>query len=228
MRRRTYIIALMALGLTFLLTQNRQNLPLFYYQAMIVFPLLALAITFGLQFLCSLAVRVLSLSKNARRAIPIILIALSLGLGARNLPAVLSGNLPTRIAPWVISSPTDYDEAAKWINVHTNPSDLVIVHWNLGWLLKCRTADVISACAWAGFAAGDFFPTPPLHERFRWDANIQSAKYFVITDLDQRWALAQGESLLNVRNAGVDHWPLIYSCGTTQVLQNPSWKPTVK
>jgi len=224
LRRRTYTIALMALGLTFLLTQNRQNLPLFYYQAMIVFPLLALAITFGLQFLSSTVGRKLSLPKTARRAIPLGLISFSLALGARNLPAVLSGNIPTRVAPWVISSPTDYDEAAKWINAHTNPDDLVIVYWNLGWLLKCKTADVLTACAWAARPAGDYFPTPPSHDRFRWDSGIRSAKYFVLTDLDQRWALAQGEAMSNLRNSGVESWPLVYSYGTTQVLENPNWK----
>jgi hypothetical protein len=221
LRRRTYMIAFLALGLTFLLTQNRQNLPLFYYQAMIVFPLLALAIIFGLQFLSSLAVRVLSLSKNARRAIPIIFIALSLGLGAKNLPGVLSGNLPTRVAPWVISSPTDYDEAAKWINAHTNPDDLVIAYWTLGWLLKCHTSDVLSACAWSGMPAGDSYETPPSKSRFRWNSDICSAKYFALTDLDVQWALAQGKAMKNVEEAGVTNWPTVYSCGTTRVLLNP-------
>jgi hypothetical protein len=224
LRRRTYIIAFMALGLTFLLTQNRQNLPLFYYQAMIVFPLLALAIIFGLQFLSSLTVRKFSLPINARRVIPLVLIALSLALGARNIPAVLSGNLPTRVAPWVISSPTDYDETAKWINAHTDADDLVISYWTLGWQLKCHTADVLTACAWASRPAGDYFPTPPSHDRFRWDSGIGSAKYFVLTDLDQAWALAQGDALANVRDSGVDNWPLVYSCGTTRVLENPKWK----
>lgn len=224
LRKRTYIVGFMAFGLTFLLTQNRQNLPLFYYQAMIVFPLLALAIALGLQFLSSIAVRKFSLPKTARRAIPLALIGMSLLLGARNLPAVLSGNLQTRVTPWVISSPTDYDEAAKWINAHTNPNDLVIAHWNLGWLLKCHTADVLTACAWAGRPAGDYFPTPPSRDRFRWDAGVGSAKYFVLTDLDQRWALAQGEALANLRASGVESWPLVYSCGTTRILENPCWK----
>lgn len=224
MRRRTYMIAFMAMGLTFLLTQNRQNLPIFYYQAMIVFPLLALALTFGLQFLSSYIARILSLSKSARRAIPLVLLAVSLGIGVRNLPAVLSGNLPTRVAPWVISSTSDYDEVAKWINAHTAPDDLVITYWTLGWQLKCYTADVITACAWAGRPAGDYFPTPPSHDRFRWDSGIISAKYFVLTDLDQRWALAQGEAMANLQASGVASWPLVYSCGTSQVLENPNWK----
>ena len=224
LRRRTYMVAVMALGLTFLLTQNRQNLPLFYYQAMIVFPLLALAITFGLQFLTTVLIRKLSLPKSARRVVPLVLIAVSLILGARNLPSVLSGNLSTRVTPWVISSPADYDEVAKWVNAHTDAEDLVITYWTLGWLLKCHTADVLTACAWAGRSAGDYFPTPPSHDRFRWDSGIGSAKYLVLTDLDQHWALAQGDAMANLRDSGVESWPLVYSCGTTQVLENPNWK----
>lgn len=221
LRKRTYMVGFMALGLTFLLTQNRQNLPLFYYQAMIVFPLLALAITFGLQFLSALIVRVCSLPRLARRTIPLVLITLALALGATNLPAVLSGNVTTRITPWVISSPGNYDEAAKWLNERTTPDDLVITYWTLGWLLKCRTADVLTACAWSGRPAGDYFPTPPSRERFRWNADIQSAKYFVLTDLDFRWALAQGEAMKAVEQAGVPGWPVVFSCGTTQVFENP-------
>ena len=221
LRRRTYMVAFIAMGLAFLLTQNRQNLPLFYYQAMIFFPLLALAITFGMQFLSALAVGILGLPKAVRRGIPLFLIAAALALGAQNLRAVWSGNLPTRVAPWVISSPADYQESAKWLNAHTEPQDLVIAYWTLGWLLHCRTADVLTACAWSGRPAGDYFPTPPSRDRFRWDADIRAAKYFVLTDLDVRWALAQGEALKNVEAAGVNGWPVVFSCGTTRVFENP-------
>jgi hypothetical protein len=221
LRRRTYVIAIFAFLLTFLLTQNRQNLPLFYYQAMIVFPTLVAGITFGLHFLVS---RILVISKSfysARRLLPALLLLAALLNCLTSLPAVFSGNIITRVSPWVVSSTKDYDIAAEWINSHTTPDDLVIVYWTLGWQLHCRTADVLTATAWSGLPAGDYYPTPPEHARFRWDADFAKAKYFVLSDLDQRWALAQGQALDAVRQAGIAKWPVIYTCGSTSVFENP-------
>ena len=45
--RRTYPLGILSLGFVVLLTRNRQNLPLFYYQAMAVLPLLAAASAVG-------------------------------------------------------------------------------------------------------------------------------------------------------------------------------------
>jgi hypothetical protein len=93
-------------------------------------------------------------------------------------------------------------------------------------LLKCHTADILTAAAWAGAAAGDYYPTPPSHDRFRWEAEIKKAKYFVLTDLDLRWALGQGDAMKVVEGAGVPNWPIVYTCGTTKVLANPQQAPT--
>lgn len=223
LRKRTYAVAVISLGLTFLLTQNRQNLPLFYYQAMIVFPVLVAGITFGLHFLCSRAVTLSPRFRSARRLLPGLLLVAALLNGMASLPAVLAGKIVTRVTPWVVSSTQDYDKAAAWLNAHTTPDDLVIVYWTLGWQLHCQTADVLTATAWSGLPAGDYYPTPPSHDRFRREADFAKAKYFVLSDLDQRWALAQGRAMEAVRAAGIEKWPVVYTCGSTTVLENPKF-----
>ena len=221
LRRRTYVIPIMVLTLVFLLTQNRRNLPLFYYQAMTVLPILAVGTTFGSRFLVCKLAKIVPAKVLRKRLIETILVILLIVNGAWKLPAVLSGNIITRADPWAVSSSDDYDTTAAWINNHTKPDDLVITYWTLGWLLKCHNADVLAATAWSGGTAGDYYPTPISHERFRWDADISKAKYFILTELDQKWALAQGDALRVVKASGIQGWPIIYECGSIKVFQNP-------
>jgi len=219
-RKPTYPIAIVGLGLTFLLTQNRQNLPLFYYQAMAVLPVLALATTIGLRNLSKVAGRTMKDASIARTTIPSIAVFIALINCAFSIPKSLKGDIPTRITPWVVSSPADYEITAQWINENTSANDLVIAYWTLGWLLDCKNADILTATAWSGATAGDYYPTVPSRERFRYDVDINKAKYFVLTDLDA-WALAQGESMRTVDWAGVQLWPLVFKQGTCEVYQNP-------
>ena len=221
LRRRSYIIAIFAFGLTFLLTQNRQNLPLFYYQAMIVLPVLVAGTILGLHFFTTLITKLAPVFRRCRRLIPILLILICILNALSVLPIIISGKINTRITPWVVSSTRDYEEAANWINSHTKPDDFVIVYNTLGWKLRCHWADVITATAWAGYSGADVFSPPPLHERFLWYPDFKTAKFFILTDLDRAWALSQGSTMQVVQSAGITGWPVVYSCGTTTVLANP-------
>ena len=140
-------------------------------------------------------------------------------------PIVIDGRLPVRITPWVVSSSSDYESAARWLNQNTRPQDLIITYWNLGWLLHAKTADILTTAAWAGYPAGDYFPTPPDHARFRYPANLKQAKFFAITELDERWAFAQGQVMTFLQGSGVQTWPLIFQTGCIKVLANPDWRP---
>jgi hypothetical protein len=169
---------------------------------------------------CRQVIRFLLRNRRARHRkvmrwmIPVLALLLPLS----QIPAVLQGPLPVRISPWVVSSIPDYECAARWLNENTRAEDLVITYWNLGWLLKARNA------AWAGYPAGDYFPTPPAHARFRYAADLNQAKFFAITELDEHWAFAQGQVLLFLRSSGVEKWPLVYQAGPIKVLANPGWR----
>jgi len=219
---RSYPLGILSMGMVFLLTRNRQNLPLFYYQAMAVLPLLAASMAVG----CRQVIRYLLRTRLARHRkvmrwmIPVLALILPLS----QVPSVLQGQLPVRISPWVVSSIPDYESAARWLNENTHAEDLVITYWNLGWLLKARNADILTAAAWAGYPAGDYFPTPPDHARFRYAADLNQAKFFAITELDEHWAFAQGQVLLFLRSSGVEKWPLVYQAGPIKILANPGWR----
>lgn len=223
--RRTYPLAILSLGLVVLLTRNRQNLPLFYYQAMAVLPLLAATSAVGYGRAWSYLVRRSSLLRKYRRGLRWLLPTVAFVIAILQFPIVIDGRLPVRITPWVVSSSSDYESAARWLNQNTRPQDLVITYWNLGWLLHAKTADILTTAAWAGYPAGDYFPTPPDHARFRYPADLKQAKFFAITELDERWAFAQGQVMTFLQGSGVQTWPLIFQTGCIKVLANPDWRP---
>lgn len=223
--RRTYPLGILSLGLVILLTRNRQNLPLFYYQAMAVLPLLAAVCAVGYGRGWGYLIRFFAPLKKHRRSLRWLLPVAAFAGALLQIPSVLGARLPVRITPWVVSSASDYESAARWLNQHTRNQDLVIAYWNLGWLLEAKTADVLAATAWAGYPAGDYFPTPPDHSRFRYPADLKKAKFFAITELDERWAFAQGQVMPFLQSSGVGTWPLIFQAGPVKVLANPDWRP---
>lgn len=223
--RRTYPLGILSLGMVVLLTRNRQNLPLFYYQAMVVLPLLAATIAVGYSQVAKFLIRVCKGWRRYRHGMRWPLPGLALIVCLLQIPSVLKNQLPIRITPWVVSSIPDYESAAQWLNQNTRPQDLVICYWNLGWLLKAKNADILMAAAWAGFPAGDYFPTPPDHTRFRYPADLQQAKFLAITELDEHWAFAQGQVILFLKSSGLEKWPLVYQAGPVRILANPGWRP---
>jgi hypothetical protein len=221
LRRRSYMFCVVAFTMSFLLLRNRQNLTFFYYQAIVILPLLACIVAVGLCGLVRMARRRFAIEKRFVRAAQSGLCLFCLLFGLSQLPAILGERLPVRISDWVVDSIPDYEAAAKWLNQETNPSDLVMVHWNLGWMLQCRNADVLMATAWSGQPAGNFFEPPPGRERFRYPVDIQGAKFFVITRLDEMWTFQQKSVPLLLETSGVSTWPIVFQAGTVRVLKNP-------
>lgn len=224
LRRRSYFIAFATLAMVFLLTRNRQNIPLFYYQAMMVFPLLVSAISVGFSSALNRVFHLAAWSRSRRRVLRWLLPLVALVFMVGRVPESIEGLFQVRITPWVVRSSADYETASRWLNQNTLSGDLVITYWNLGWLLKARTADVLCAAAWSGYPAGDYFPYPPDHQRFRYPADIHRAKFFAVTELDEQWAFAQGQVIQFLKDSRLDLWPLVYQCGAVKVLANPNWR----
>jgi hypothetical protein len=222
LRRRTYMLCMISLMMSFFLLRNRQNLTYFYYQALVILPILAALASIGLYQLIRIIGRRFSLKRNAIRILQSGSAFVCILFGLLQLPAVLGERLPVRISPWVVSSIPDYESAASWLNKRTNSDDLVIAYWNLGWMLHCRNADVLMATAWTGLPGGDLLDPAPARERFRYPLDIQLAKYFVITELDELWAFRQRSVPTVLENSKVLTWPLVFQAGTVRILRNPN------
>jgi hypothetical protein len=207
-------IALTAIILVALLTQNRQNLPVFYYQAVVALPLLAACLGFSLVKICKKYLKAFSFGRWIPFLLPVVLL---IHVG----PKVWNSTLISRNDPWVVQSNHDHLQVIHWVNEHTKPDDLVICHWNIGWQLTCQTADPMMCVAWEGLPT--FTYEHGLHkDRFRYPADIDRAKFFVLTDIDRIWTLAQPNvnAVLNERT--LLGWRPIYQSGSCLVLAPPT------
>lgn len=220
LRGRAFAIGFGGLLISFLLLQNRQNLTVFYYQAIILTPLLAMAYGFGLRKIFLLVRRAGFQSKIIRRlsmSVPFIIAGLSFLV---ILPSSLKGTLKTRIDFWTTQSNQEVESAAHWINSRTTPEDLVICHQNIAWLLHARTADYLQAATWQGLSTWPF-KRPLRKDQFRFEPKLDAAKFAVIADIDQRWTFGQPNIPTLIQTFDSEKWPLVWSGANYRVLQNP-------
>jgi len=208
-------IAVASLVLVALLTQNRQNLPVFYYQAVVVLPLLVVCLGWCLVWLQRRFFRRWSWTRWALFLLPLVMFM-------HVAPQVWSAGLISRNDPWVVRSNQDHLRASQWLNQNTRPEDLVICHWNIGWLLRCRTADPMMSVAWAGMTTFTYEKGLP-RERFRYPADVREAKYLVLTDIDRIWTLGQPNvsALFNEQTLSV--WRPVFQSGSVLVLARPNF-----
>jgi len=213
-------IALTGIVLVALLTQNRQNLPVFYYQAVVALPLLAACLGFTFTKLVRRFWRKAPMARWAPFLIPILL---WLNVG----PKVWSSCLVSRNDPWVVQSNRDHLDVIDWVNQHTQPKDLVICHWNIGWRLSCQNADPLMSVAWEGLPTFTY-EHGLSKERFRYSADIRKAKFFILTDIDRIWTLAQPNVKDVLRERNLSGWQPVYQSGSCLVLAPPSPAPNAK
>jgi hypothetical protein len=214
-RGRLYPVAVFATTVSFLLLQNRQNLPLFYYQAIVFLPLLALAWAGGLRTLSTWTRR-----RSRGRLVVRAAFLAPLGLFVHNLPACVRGELVSRNHAWVTQDPGEVEAAAAWINAHTTTGDLVICNQNIGWLLNCQTADLLQAAAWEKRPTFGF-PQPLPEARFRYSADLSRARYVVLGDIEMRWMIHQRNVAPLTERLQRERWPVVWSGDYYAIAENP-------
>ena len=216
-RKKYYPIPIFLTVISVLLLQNRQNLTLFYYQAVVILPLLALAYAGALNVI-DVRLRLLFGRKSGWVfcvfvAIPLFLLFASL------LPSV-TGNLRPRNEHWVTQNCEEVEAVAKWINAHVCKRDMVVCHQNLGWLLECRTTDLIQVTAWSGRTTLTFEKNMD-KERFLFPADIWETRYIVIGDIDQRWTFGQKNVSWILDLIRSKKWKMVWQGPNYTIHENP-------
>ncbi len=222
-RKRFYVISVFAFTISGLLLQNRQNIPVFYYQAVTFLPILALAWGGGLRVLLN---RLRSLVRGSsilpRYAAKIVLLLPIVAI-VRTVPESFSGHLISRNDFWVTQFPAEIEQAACWLNDKLADDDLVICGPNMAWLLHCKVADLIQATAWQGKPTFTFERTVP-RERFLYPADVNQARYLVIGDIEQRWTLTQPGVASIAEQLVKEGWPVVWSGRFYFIFENPKLK----
>jgi hypothetical protein len=221
---RARALAIATLATSALLLQNRQNLTVFYYQAVLLLPLIAASYGAGLASLAELLTR----SGAGGWRIPQLLKAAPIAIGTVlclvMLPLSLSGKLRPRISYWCTQSILEVESAAAWINQKTTSDDFVLCHQNIAWLLHAQTCDYLQATSWLGYPTWPF-KEPLRRDQFRFAPDISTARFAVVADIDRRWTFAQPnvEQIALIFEA--EKWPVVWSGENYFVLENPRYSP---
>ncbi len=221
LRGRSRCLAAGTLLIAILLLQNRANLTVFYYQAIVITPLLCLGIGAGLSRWIEWASEREILSKPVCRLLKVSPLLLGIAFAIGMVPKSLSGKIPTRIDFWTTQSIPEVEAAATWVNRHTGPHDLVICHQNIAWLLHCRTADYLQSTTWQGIPTWPF-RVPLRKDQFLYAPDLSEARFAVVADIDKRWTFAQPGVEEATKEILQGKWPLVWMGEHYAVFQNPA------
>lgn len=217
--KRFYIIPIFLAVVSGLLLQNRQNLPVFYYQAIVFLPIMTMAWA-GAASTVQLTVRAkIGNSKWINRGLTALLLLPAFQFLQIVGPAI-SGKLIPRNQFWCTQNIQEVETAATWLNERLKENDLVVCHQNIGWLLKSRTTDLMQATAWTGRTTFTF-EKHLSRDRFLYAADLFSAKFVVLGDIDQRWTLGQPNVRWVLEEVSNNKWPIVWRGQNYMILENP-------
>jgi len=211
--KKYYPIGITSLVSLILLTKNRANLTIFYYQAIIVLPVLCLC--WG---------RLYTVSEKVRNPTQCILLLATLWAipslyFLENAYKVLSKTLYPRDFYWSTQSCEEVEAVAQWINDRTTHNDTIMANENLAWLLKGHGIPILQMVTWYGLPTYSA-TVPP--ERFRFDSSLENAKFAVLGDIDLRWAIgAEPGASTIIKKLQDQQWPTVWQGPNYMILANP-------
>ncbi len=220
--RRFFPIGVAGLIIAFLLLQNRANLTVFYYQAVMLLPLMVLAggvaMRRGVLFLRKSRVGRATLFRAQGLLFLLPLLNFSL-----MVPKSFTGSFYPRNDHWTAAYPEKAEDVARWVHARTSPEDLVISSPVTAWLLHARVADYAQAANWEGRIVWPFnSPTP--RERFRYPADISRARFAIVSDFDVFWTFKLANITPTVTPI-TEHWKRVYDNRGYHVMENPQFAP---
>lgn len=211
-----YAAPIVGIIILFLLVRNRQNLILFYYQSTIILPVLCIGWAGLTRYIFNQIRRKLLHILWIRWAFfvfPAILFFIA-------LPQSISGAFITRNHYWVTQSTSEVESAAKWINEHTKPTDIVAGNSNIAWLLHAETVPYLQLITYYGFTTQGY-ENGNKRERFRFNAALENCHYAVVGDIDQRWTFFEPNVAILTQIISKEKWPVVWSGVNYFVLENP-------
>ncbi|MFZ4681354.1 MAG: glycosyltransferase family 39 protein [Terrimicrobiaceae bacterium] len=220
-RRRLYPILLVGAFVIFMQVKNRQNLPLFYYQALVILPTLCLAWASILIFFRGWLKRKNVLHPEVRRFTTSALFVLPAIAILQQLPLSLDGRIFSRAQYWATQSTEEVEDVARWLNERTTEKDFVACGYTLAWLLKARTANYLQIVTWYGYPTQGY-DFGNKRERFLYDVSLENARYAVVGDNEQKWAFGEPNVSELVKKLQEGKWPIVLKSKNYVVLENPA------
>lgn len=212
-------LGVVGLWTMFMLVKNRGNLVLFYYQAVVVLPVLAL----GWARLYSLAE--IFLQKHLQKPSLVYLFFLfPLSMSVSSVSQSLNGSITPRNQYWVTQDTQEVESCARWLNDRTQPQDLIIANSSITWLLQSRCAPLMQVVTWYGLPTQGY-ENGNARERFRYESSLEAAKFVVIGDIDQRWTFGEPNVKILIEKFQTQGWPVVWKGKYYLILANPRMNP---
>lgn len=217
--KRCYPIALMGLLVTLMLVKNRANLIVFYYQAIVILPVMTLAWARWYELAQGFFNRILKFPK-----LMLLVWTIPSLLFFCNLAPSWSGQLMPRNQYWVTQDTDEVDSCAEWINQRVQINDFVVANPNIAWRLSAKVAPYLQVVTWYGDSTQGY-ENGNRRERFRYDCSLERARYAVIGDIDQRWTFGEPNVYKLVERLQNNQWPIVWKGNYYLVLANPAYLP---
>jgi hypothetical protein len=219
LNRRCYPIAIVGLFVIFMLVKNRANLIIFYYQAIVILPVMTLAWARWFEVAQLLLSQALKFPKGIH-----FLWGVPLFLFFTNLSPCWSDQLAPRNQYWVTQDTHEVESCADWINQRVRKDDFVAANPNIAWLLESRVAPYLQIVTWYGETTQGY-ENGNKRERFRYDCSMEKARYAVIGDIDQRWTFGEPNVNKLVERLQTNRWPIVWKGNYYLILANPAYLP---
>jgi len=217
--KRLFPISVIGFWTMFMLVKNRGNLVLFYYQAVVVLPVLVL----GWAKLYS--VFQAGVQKYVGKTpLDLLFFLIPLAMLCGEVPQSFRGSITPRNQYWVTQDTQEVERCAQWLNERTRKEDLIIANSSIAWLLKCRSAPFMQVVTWYGLTTQGY-ENGNARERFRYDSALESAKFAVVGDIDQRWTFGEPNVGTLVEKLKAQDWPVVWKGNYYLVLANPRMTP---
>lgn len=213
LKRKYYPLGVISLVCLILLTKNRANLTVFYYQAVIILPTLSLC--WGRLY------QIAESYKFSLRFPPIAVImwVIPLIFFAENSLRLFSKKLYPKDHYWATQSCEEVEAVAAWLNERTTQDDTIMANENLAWLLKGHGIPILQMVTWYGLPT--YSATVP-RERFRFDSSLENTKFAVLGDIDLRWAIgAEPGASTIIKKLQDQKWPTVWQGPNYIILANP-------
>jgi len=213
LRKKYYTVPIIVFVCLILLTKNRANLSVFYYQVMIITPSLALGWVSCMESFLNKRKVFFTFVSSALWLVPV-------ASGILNFKRVCEKKLFPNNYYWVTQSCDEVECAAKWLNERTTSEDTVVANENIAWLLKAKTATYIQMITWYGYSTQGLSRKK---ERFIYDASLESSKYAIIGDIDSRWAFGNDNVYRIAKMMEDQKWTPVWCGQFYTIYQNPNY-----
>ena len=219
------------LALMYVVFKTRDNVPIFFYPAMVFLPLLAVGFAGAMILIGDFLGRWAGDKADIRSIVCVAPGIVALGLfGLISLGGSL-GHFRTKVDPWTIHSPADAEAVMSFVNANTTSEDFVLVPKHLYWMVtRARKSMLTLSPSYEG-KTNEMWPTIIPTNRFWFDCRWQNARYLVLAygqgpdgrpyGFDAIYTFGIKGIREIVESIQAEHWPTVLHQGEFVVLANP-------